>query len=307
MTKKKQLYTRLASYTLYAMFAVLVSCKKEADPVVTNEEVSYVNFYNAAEALVVQQDLRNGNMLYINDSTMTDYGSLKYPSFFAGNTDKRVYPQDASNLGSPVIPPGAGYDPVIWMPIQKGTYKFIYTSMNKNYLKELLYPLEGKGSRTCFYLAENPESDESYSIVAVTEEAAPRDGKVRLRVVHLGTDAGKLSLKRIDKNGQATELGLPQNISFGSYSAYTSLDTAGASQTGKLILLRIFQNKPLGTSELMTVAVPALPNTAFTLLVQGFASSASRRILTGRNSSGGPVYRTVTVPANIRAHLRRVQ
>lgn len=292
--------------TLGVFLLLFNSCNKEIIPVVTDSEVAYINFYNAAEALVTQHDLRTENMLYIDDSTSHGSSIHRYPKF-TEQADKRVYPQLASPTGSPIVPPGIGYDAVVWMPIKKGIHRYIYTSMHKNYLKTHLYAIDKAGSLTTMYLAESPEGDESYTIITVPEERAPQDGHVRIRVVHLGTDAGKLSIKRVNAQGTTAEQALTQNLTFGSYSPYITLDTAGVSTTNNLFLFRFFQESPLGAKELMTVPVPALPNTAFTLLVQGFVHATSRRILTGRQPDGSPLYRNVTVPAAIRTHVRRVQ
>ena len=281
----------------------LSSCDSDIDPLVTDDDVAYVNFYNAAEALTVNVSLRTDNMVYINDSVRTEIFS--YPSFDAGKTDKRQYPE-YFQPHSPVVPPGIGYDPVLWLPMQAGEYKFIYTSGAKEFLKDTTCLLNGKGAFHTFYLTESPEADNSYKIVVVPENPPLNTGRVNLRVVHLGTDAGELSFKRITAQG-AEEQGLPQKVPFGTYSEHVAIDTAGVALTQNKIPIRVFRNNLNGEQEeVMTVLVPPVLNSTFTLLVQGFLNSTSRRIQTGRNLDNTPAYTRVTVPSNFRVHVRRL-
>lgn len=281
----------------------LVSCKKNVEPLVNEVGIAYVNFYNASEVLNRNQQLRYGNMIYVNDSVPTELFKY-YPEFNPLLDDNRQYPDNVYTSGIPdvvVIPQGMGFNVFYWLPIKEGKYRFTYTSSQKVYLKDIALQVNAT-KKNAQYLAESPEADNAYRVISVPEEWRGTAGKVRVRFVHLGTDAGSLDIKRETANGANEIQGLPQGLSFANYSDYIELDTIGVSKTGNVIPLNIYSQ---GNSEiLLSPAIPPLPGASFVVVLQGFRKAAIRRIKIGENN-GSDEYSSVAVQPNFRVNIRR--
>lgn len=277
------------------------ACKKNIEPLVADAQNAYINFYNASEILTSNPNLSVGNMVYVNDS-IPQYPFMRYPEFSSGNPQ---YPRNTGGgletpPGNVNIPSGIGYSVAFWMPIAPGQYKFIFTSVNKNYLKDIALTLAAK-DRTALYLVESPDGNDQYRLVAVPTERAGTPGKVRIKVVNLSPDAGTLGVVR-DNNGTTEVQGLPQHLQFGEYSEYVEIEPNGTSATS-FIDLEI--NKADGNQNLISTSIPAIPGSSFVLLIQGFTTVSSRKIITGKQTDGSPIWETVNVPANFRATWRR--
>lgn len=280
--------------------ALLSACKK-TDVAPGDGQEAYINFYNASEALL-QGGFTKGNMIYVNDSVPNEIFK-RHPEFSENYDDFRQYPQ--SLFGNPnfgynlAVPEGVGYDPIYWMPIASGNYRFIFTSVNKVYLQETPVSLTSK-TFTTQYLVESPKADNEYSIVTVPVERKGMEGRVRIQFVNLSPDVGELEVIRADENGNPlVEASLPKNLPFGEFSSYAEIDTSGTSRTSNYIML--YFRKPGTTRALVTVGVPSIPYSSFTLTFQGFENETTRRIKTGENS-----YETITVKPNLRVNKRRI-
>ncbi|WP_217220428.1 DUF4397 domain-containing protein [Mucilaginibacter paludis] len=284
----------------------LLSCKKDFQATVPGDgRGSYINFYNASEALIQSGNgttfLTQENRVYINDS-ISRSPFFQYPVFSTAYSD-REFPLNANGSNSfqisdeITVPSDANYSLVYWLPILSGRYKFIFTSGNKVYLKDTTVSLEPK-TFAAQYLVEGPESDMAYRIVTTPVKEEQEKGKTTLQVVNLSPDVGKIDVWRAGENGKRITTDLPGALAFGEY--YTShADTTGASATNGRLYLNV---SPSGSNQvLLTVAVPAVSESSFIVQVQGFIRQANRRI-----KSSNTDYATISIKPNFRIKLRRL-
>lgn len=293
-----------------ALLCCFIACKKDDNlPGFGNSQPAYINFNNISE--VINQasdhyiDLATQNMVYLNDSTNNTAFS-RYPEFGSSVRSSafgRSFPFNSQAtgifLGSDVIsvPSDANYDLIYWMPILPGQYKFIFTSLNKTYLKDTTLSLNPK-TYALQYLVESPERNDAYRIATVPTSLETEQSKTTIQTVNLSPDLGNIDLWRSDKNGNKINTSLPTGLGFGRYHA-TLLDTTGTSTTNG----RIYINVSLtGTNKkLLTVAVPALSGSSFVLLIQGFNQQTARRI-----KSSNSAYTSMIVNPNLRFRLSRL-
>ena len=263
---------------------------------------TYINFYQASE-VIKQENMGTGNMVYINDS-VPKAPFLRFPQFsVSASYDGRQYPQ--STTGTDLVSGGdAGgatikdnYRSVYWMHIQANSYKFIFTSEGRTFLKDTTLTLLSK-TYTTQYLVESPASDSAYTIVTVPVERKGTEGQVRIQVVNLAVDLGAIDVYRMDAEGKVIDSGLPLGLAFGDYSSSAGLDISSGTAHGD-VLLRIHRK---GDPEaLLILTVPAISNSAFTIVVQGFEHETQRRIKIQDTE-----YREVTVYPNLRTNIRRI-
>jgi hypothetical protein len=282
------------------LLQLLSSCSENiADIVPGNGNVAYVNFYNAMEAAhqsLPSDSLGFYNMIYVNDSV----SNTKFRSFpqFSESTldDKRQYPFHFT--GTPYITDIAGgYGDVFWMPITADTYKFIYTSRFKVFLKDTTVVLK-PNTYTTQYIAESPATDSTYTVVTVPVEPKAVQGKVRVQIVNLATDWGAIDVYQVDEDGKKLTSTLPVNLSFGGYSPYAELDIANADKNNKLVL-KFRKNGETAAS--LTTTVSAISGSTYTLVVQGFINETMRRI---KKSNTG--YISVDVMPDLRVNNRKM-
>ena len=285
---------------LLLLMCCFQSCSENvADIIPGNGNDTYINFYNAIEAArqgLATDSLGYYNMIYVNDS-VPNAVFKKFPQFSdAGSDDKRQYPYHFTGTDY-VTDIAGGFGDVFWMPIAEGKYKFIYTSRFKTFLKDTAVVLTRK-TYTTQYITESPESNSAYTIVTVPVEPKAVQGKVRVQIVNLATDLGAIDVYQVDDNGKELTSTLPTNLSFGAYSPYAELDTAGANKNNKLVLK--FRKNGESTASL-TTTVPAISGSTYTLLVQGFINETVRRI---KKSNTG--YISVDVMPDLRVNSRRM-
>ena len=287
------------------LFLLLISCLLSAcsenvtDIVPGNDNVAYVNFYNAMEAAhqsLPSDSLGFYNMIYVNDSVPTAV-FRNFPQFSeSALDDKRQYPFHFT--GTPYITDIAGgYGDVFWMPITADTYKFIYTSRFKVFLKDTTVSLK-PNTYTTQYITESPTTDSTYTVVTVPVEPKAVQGKVRVQIINLSTDWGAIDVYQVDADGKVLTSTLPVNLSFGAYSAYAELDTANADKNNKLVL-KFRKNGESAAS--LTTTVPAISGSTYTLVVQGFINETVRRI-----KKSNTRYISVDVMPDLRVNSRRM-
>ena len=296
---------KTGQFILYLMIGGILcftACTEDPHVVLPgNGMEAYINFFNSSEA-ISSGSLYTNNMIYINDS-IQQAPFYRFPQFPDYPNPYREYPRFASGTdrgpnGQVFVPPGANYHNIFWMPVASGSYKFIFTSVNKVYLKDTTVVLPPKSLITQ-YLVESPEADDAYRIVTVPVEQKGMAGKVRIQVVNLATDLGRIDIYRSAKDGSLIPSDLPANLDFGGYSPYAEVDTTGSAATNNLIFLKVRRSG--NTDVLLTAAVPAASGSSFTIMVQGFSRQAVRRI-----KSGNSAYTTVTVTPNLRISIRRI-
>lgn len=286
------------------LFGCLLAACGKTDIAPGAAQEAYVNFYNASEVLL-QGKLTKDNMVYVNDSISNEH-FRNFPQFsnapsLAGFREYpiavTVGPSSIAGNNQIAIPPGIGYNPVFWLPVLGGDYRFIYTSVNKVYLQDTTLSLSPQ-SFVMQYLVESKEADDAYRIISVPVEHKPAEGKVRIQVVNLSPDIDELEVVRVDRNGNLVQESLPSSLAFGAYSTYADIDTAGSSHTGGQLILRF--RKTGSTETLVPVGVPANPSSVFSLVFQGFETETVRRIKTKNDE-----YQQVKVTPNLRVNKRR--
>jgi len=298
---------RLKKYFLF--FAVITlcmmtACDDDITPLTDSAGTAWINFYNASEVLNTDYTLRTDNLVFIND-TVPSGAFTRFPYFSSLDTDGRQYPASMTqNTGQldDIIFKNNEYTAVYWMPVAPGKYRTIYTSVNRLLLKDTTVSLTGT-SHTTQYLVESPEADTAYRIITVPEDQKWEQGKVRVRFVHLAWDTEPLKIFR-DRQGNRDYDGLPQDISFGSYSAYTALDTTGTELT-KAIVLK-FHTAGDSNTLLLSLKISPEPGASFVVLIQGVRQERQRRIISGTLADGTLQYKTVNVKPNLRINMRRI-
>ena len=278
----------------------LVACQKSADILPGNGQDTYLNFYNASEVLQQNLAFSNNNLVIIND-TVPGTKTLNQMRF-SSTDDFRQYPRTVSGaelVNDPIgLPLGTTYDVIYWKPIEAGSYRFIYTSLNKVYLKDTTIVVSPK-SFTTQYLVESSIADDAYRILTVPEERKGTQGKVRIKVINLSPDFGSLEVYRADQNGNQIPAGLPTALRYGQNSSYAEIDTVGTAKTRGQLLLKF--RKSGSDAVVLTRAVDAISNSSFVVVFQGFEKAANRRIKTGNQA-----VETVKVSPNLRVNVRRV-
>ncbi|WP_256009076.1 DUF4397 domain-containing protein [Desertivirga xinjiangensis] len=277
-------------YLILGLLLCSAACQK-TEQIAGEGQDTYINFYNASEVLQQYRSYSEQNQIIINDSVP---GARNRPQF-SSTDDFRQFPRHLT--GTDAVIDGPAGD-IYWLPMMADTYRFTYTSVNKNYLVDTAVTLLPK-TFTTQYLVESPEAEEAYRILTVPVERKGIAGKVRVQVVNLSPDFGNLEVVRVGQEGRQIATDLPGDLSFGSYSPYAELDTAGSSETyGKLVL----QFRKSGSSEtVLTAAIDAIPKSSHTIVFQGFERETPRRIKTGDGE-----YEQAIVAPNLRVKVRRV-
>lgn len=283
-------------YLIGRLFILLAlySCKK-TDVVQGDGNVGYVNFFNASEVLLQNESLSRNNMIITND---TIDRQRRLPAFI-GDGDVRQYPRTTSGDLTVVDYIGTTNADVFWLPIKSDNYRFIYTSINKVYLKDTAVNVPA-GSFTSQYLVESPQADNAYQLITVPVEMRGVTGKVRIQVINLSPDLGPIKVYLSGPAGNIIDTELPTALPFATASKYVEINLNPAYiSRGKFILNFC---KPGTTEALATLAIPADDLAVYTLLMRGFSQNTTRRIK--KDNNGG--YTTVTVTPNLRATQRRI-
>lgn len=279
---------------------VFSACTENFDSIVpSGGNDAYINFYNAMEVALqstAADSLAFDNYIYVNDS-VPGAQFKNFPQFSQSFTDDgRQYPSQFT--GVPLVTDIAGGSGgVYWMPVIADTYKFIFTSRNKVFLKDTTITLTPK-TYTVQYITESPVSDSAYTIVTAPVELKGTKGKTRVQVVNLATDWGPIDVYQVDTDDNEMATGLPQNLSFGKHGDYAELDVKSANNYNKLVLKF---RKHGETGARVTVSLPALSGSSYTLVVQGFTGEAKRYIK--KNNTG---YLAIDIAPNPRVNIRRV-
>lgn len=283
-----------------ALIALLNSCKKDIETYIPGDgQEAYVNFYNATEIIhhSGNLDLAKNNMIYVNDSLKNDYFQRQFFKFSDLKFDGRQFPNMHGNWPDVWTGPGqVNGSQVLWQPMpQADFYRFIFTSVNKVFLKDITASLAPK-SYTTFYLAESPESDNDYTIVSVPVEPKGIEGRVKIQVVNLSTDWGPIDVVLTDKVGNIVETDLPQNLGFSKYSPYAELDIKYANDYKQLVL-KIRQHGSENFT--LSTTVDALSESTYAIVVKGFANETTRYIKTSDTEN-----LRVQVAPGLRVHNR---
>lgn len=275
------------------------SCSEVVDSVVPgNGNEAYINFYSAIEAISQsrgEDSLAYNNMIYVNDSVPNEVFRY-FPAFSANFGDDRQYPWSVTGI-SEVSDGSVRSGDIFYLPIMADSYKFIFTSCNRVFLKDTTISLKPK-IYTTQYITESPVADDAYTIVTAPVELKGTAGKVRVQIVNLATDWGAIDVWQVDKDNTLVPSALPANLAFGAYSAYAELDVADADSNNNLVLK--FRGHGETGAKLSTI-VPAISGSAYTLVVQGFIGESVRRI-----KKSNTEYASIQIFPSLRVNQRRV-
>lgn len=301
------------SYIFLPLLTLFIfsGCKKDVQPIVPGDgNEGYVNFVNASEAILQQYNggktLSVSNMVFINDS-VAHTPFQHYPQFrdnILSTSEIRQFPADVvsadvkSYIPDPIREYSYPYGLTFWMPIASAQYRFIFTSLNRYYLKDTTVNVQPKVSTT-YYLVESPASPDAYRIVDIPAIGPGSPGKMRLQLVNLSPDLlSGINFEQTDKSGRAGTALLPKDLAFGAH-AEVEIDTASASGNFNQVFLRIKQHNTGQT--LFTASIPAVPESSFFVVIQGFTQQTTRRVRISNTE-----FATIPVYANLRVTLRRI-
>lgn len=287
----------------------IISCKKDITPIIPGGgSEGYINFVNASEALLQQGNagvrLTDDNMVFINDS-VSRYPFLHFPRFTPdapGISFVRQFPQDVVSADwRSFVPDNIGgyfsYDPIYWMPIKEGNYKYIFTGAKKVFVKDTTVTVKPKET-SVYYLVEGPESENAYRIIAMRVTGPASPGKTNVLFSNISPDLPSIDVWKSDANGQIVHnVALPKDLRYGKYEQ-TVLDTTGAAASNGNIYfkIRIHGNN----NNLLTVSLPAVSQSSFLVIIQGFNAATTRKIKQTNNTET-----SIPILPNLRATLRR--
>lgn len=281
---------------LFISIIFIISCKKE-DVLPGNSQQTYVNFYNASEVLQQNGSLSTSNQILINGGLPGN----KQPQF-SSTDDFRQFPRHVTGTDFVIdvlYPPNdLAYNPVYWMAFIADRYEFTYTSTQNTPVADTAVSLMPK-TFTTQYLVEATTADHAYRVISIPVERSGSAQKVRMQIINLSPDFGPLEVYRSDDQGNRIASSLPLAIDRLGYSSYVDVDTIGAAKTFNKILLSFCKS---GTDEVvLTKAIPAIPNSNFSIVFQGFEKTTDRRIKTNETE-----YQSVRVSPNLRVNVRRI-
>lgn len=283
----------LLIYTLMCILTLSAACKKETIQA-GDGAVSYINFFNASEVLSQNTLLSFHNWVIINKQQTKAVAEF---------TAKRQFPYTSSI--SPIVttpdylnlPAGSNYELVYWLPLYAGSNHIEFTADSAYVsLKDSTVMLRPESFSTQ-YLVESPENDKSYQLFSYEMDPTRKPGIVRVQLINLSPDFGTLEVFRSSEDGKQVGNLLTEGLAYGHSSPFVDIDTVGASKTRGNIILNFKKN---GGKVVLTKAVPAISESVFSLVFQGFEKPAIRHIPTRNNT-----LRTISVASNLRTLLRR--
>lgn len=303
MTMKKRTvfkYPHVQVMAIITLMGMLISCEKEITPLIDTEQQAFVNFFDASE--VLRKSKFSASPIYINDSIPHAPFQLAFP-YFDTNEGERFYPFSVySHRSVPnyvVNPDYRIYDPVYWLPMDQDNYKFIFSSWEKVFVKDTTLHLPSQ-QFTSVYISDDPAVDGEFKVLALSEEHRRTEGKVRVRFIHLSSDAGKIKVSRRDATGAEIHEDLSTGLTNGEVTEYLEIDTVGTSATNNNILLT-FYDAENPDKILYVKALPAIPGSSFVAVILGNREATTRKL-----KSIGTTYETVEIDPNFRVSLRRI-
>ncbi|AIM35249.1 hypothetical protein KO02_00125 [Sphingobacterium sp. ML3W] len=301
--------TRKIFWLMLFLGSVFASCKKTINSAqYAAEGTAAVNFYTTSDVFLAFQkggigiftDTVSNNKQYINGdhATLPHFNLVPY---------SRV-------LEFPVISGGKLNQP-FYMDFRAGDHRFLFSYMIENDKGLVINPISDladikvslkSNTHHCIYLADalaDENAPAAYKVISMEEsrEKAVADGKVAVRFVHLSADVGALRLSLETRDGKLNTNDLPQNFEFGQYTDYIKLDTAGAIDG---ILQFNLYNKN-SDKKTLTTGIPAQSGHSFVVVLQGFKEEHKRKIPVSNDPSGNLVYQSISIPANLRAVIRK--
>lgn len=242
------------------LLLLLAACSKHTEPVIPRD--AGLAFYNASQVLRHQlMDsvssfsrilLNSEDPNYANDSAKGPDG-IYMPLFTANNygDPQQIYPQLRSSASSPVW---LGY-----MRVIPGTQHLTFLAPDSSILTQT--SLDTKtGENTCLYLSD---SLGYYHTFSTPDDSHPATDAVQLKVIHLGPDAGALT---VAVNNEPIDAGKPlvyrSNSNWNSYAA-------SDNKTNLLLKVQVVLASD-GSADTIRTTITATPGHSYTLTINGY-------------------------------------
>lgn len=269
-------------------------CDSSVDPELPGgEEEIGLNFYCASEVLGHQKGTAP---IYLDEYTpdIPFNTFMPNPYFVFGTSERQESPAlvMASNAA------------VMYMRHTTGDHRIVFSDTAQQAMVDtvLYFPPQ---DYHCLYLADEPVPDghpARYAAVSAREERTGEPGKVKLRLINLSPDAGAYSVALTRRDGSLEFVAALSAIGFKGVSAYAAIDTTGRAMNRQLILNLV---DATGVVVLVT-GVPAVSESEYSVVLQGFANDTQRQVRVGQNEDGTPRYSLLNIPARISARVRRM-
>ncbi|MGV8092090.1 MAG: hypothetical protein AB2L24_09535 [Mangrovibacterium sp.] len=196
----------------------------------------------------------------------------------------------------------------LYLNYAAGVHRFYFSVFGYPDINEKMRVAEAEfdfdaGSRTTLYFTDDAADEgapAAYRVVKVPNyrRESVTAGKVSVRFIHLGMDAGAVSVRLLRNDDSESAGNLPQQLSFAQASDYVPADTAGVVQDG-VLLFRVY---PAGSNLPLVVGVPAQVGHSFDILLHGFTLPHTRQVV----QENGPAYKTVELPVSFTATVRQM-
>lgn len=295
----------LIALATYCLFSLLFSSCSQFEPELPgNQGGTAVNYYGFSDAISqLKTDVGNE----IASSTIRIYVNEWDSAYF--NSVSFQFPPTLSNF----YPDGTTYWPYatsitnsteMYQRIEAGGNTFVFEDYTQTYVKETRFAMEPQKWYTLYFAdslrAGNDTLAFSSFLAEEPREASP--GKVRLRLVNLSPDAGKVQLrvKRLD-DSYIDGIDIPE-AAYAQASPYIEVDTTGISAYGQISLDVLDENGIV----IAASGADINPSGNFHIVLLGYRNQTSVVMNYKILPSGAMLYRKTTITPNLRVAARRM-
>jgi hypothetical protein len=240
---------------------LLSACSKHTEPVIPRD--AGLAFYNASQVLRQQLIgttgafsrilLNNEDPKYTNDSANGADG-IYMPEFSAsgaGTDPQQIFPR---LYGYAVTPTWLGY-----MRVNPGTQHVAFLSPDSSNLVQTSLDTKA-GDNTCLYLTDSLGYYHTFSTI---DDSHPAPDEVQVKVVHLGPDAGPLTVAVNNNPVDAGRSFVYRSNS--NWNSYAAQDTRGSLILKVQVVLT---SNP--SADTVRTIITATPGHSYTLTINGY-------------------------------------
>lgn len=287
--------------TLALLLGVFSACEQDFDNAVP--DAAEVNYFSVSDFLAIQGTSGSSGSrfpVYMDEDNAErpDPLFISYPFFEYSN-------YGATEEFPMVNKPSAMAETAVFyqsIPADGRTFFFHCDTLRETVLTKqinLAY-----NSRTLFYLADGlvKSGAANWEIVTVSETAKSIDeDKVAVRFLNLSPDAGELTLRFKNREGNYTSEALTKTT-YPQYTNYLAVDTTGMTYRNQL---RFDITDAAGTVSLSGY-VSALPGAVYHVITRGFTQEQQVEIPYYRTTEGEILKKQYTVSPRLRVGIRRI-